>query len=230
MCSNFSVREANDEDVPALVKLIVQIFAQYEMEQLIGNVDTPESIQASIERHRRAYREYRNETGRSCAVKCVHTDPESGNETLVACGEWYIYPKPRSPEKAHKPNYLLTAEWLKGEQGEKARKMYSSVNEARNRWLSGRGHATFLFLATDEAWRRQGAATAIVKWGLEKCAEFGIPAWLEASPQGRPVYEKLGFELAEEVDMDVWGEIHKEPALIWWPPGTREEDKKPLSA
>lgn len=83
-------------------------------------------------------------------------------------------------------------------------------------------------MATDKDWRRKGAATACVQWGLDLCKELGILAYLEASEQGAPVYRRLGFETVDEVACEVDGEVARFPAMIWWPPGTKDEDKKPL--
>ena len=228
MVSNFRVEECREEDLPDLVELIIPTFAQYAMEIFLGNIDTPEAIHAATERHIRAWREHMDETGRPCAIKCVHRDPDSGKETLVACGEWFIFDKPRSPEDMRKVHHLISASWLEGERRQKAERMFKPVIDTRAKWLSGQGHAILMFLATDKAWRRQGAAKSCVKWGLEKCEELRIPAYLEASQQGRPVYERLGFEVVEQLHMDVEEEKSFEPAMMWWPPGTKPEYKKPV--
>ena len=33
----------------------------------------------------------------------------------------------------------------------------------------------------------------LVQWGIERAATLGLPAYLEASPAGYPLYLKLGF-------------------------------------
>ena len=68
-----------------------------------------------------------------------------------------------------------------------------------------------------------------VQWGIERCRELGIPAYLEASAEGRPVYEKLGFEVVEEVPVELDGNIEIERGMMWWPPGTEDKQKKPLN-
>lgn len=63
-----------------------------------------------------------------------------------------------------------------------------------------------------------------VQWGLDQCAKLGIPAWLEASEAGKPLYERLGFQVAEKADLSVGRGV----PMIWWPEGTREEEKRPV--
>jgi hypothetical protein len=41
--------------------------------------------------------------------------------------------------------------------------------------------------------RRKGVASLFLNWGLNRADELGLETWLEASEQGQPIYEKLGF-------------------------------------
>lgn len=84
------------------------------------------------------------------------------------------------------------------------------------------------YMATYKDWRRQGAATACVQWGVDLCKELNIPAYLEASEAGDPVYRRLGFEDVDEVHVQVDGSTTSFPTMMWWPLGTNAEDKRPL--
>lgn len=42
--------------------------------------------------------------------------------------------------------------------------------------------------------QRQGVGAALVQWGLNWSAEENLPAYLEASTAGFPLYQKLGFK------------------------------------
>lgn len=228
MASHFRVELAREDETSEITAMIVRAFAQYSVERILENVDTPESIQAATKRHIRAIREHREETGRPCAVKCVAVT--SGEEKIAACAYWYIFDKPRSPENARKQNYLFSAEWVpeEHEQRKKAQTAFQPVFDTLAKWTHGRGFGWLTYVATDPAWRRRGAATAIVQWGIDQCKELGIPAYLEASPEGKPVYERLGFETVEDVVQWVGEEKSVFPAMMWWPPGTELEDKRPL--
>lgn len=46
--------------------------------------------------------------------------------------------------------------------------------------------------------QRQGLATQLLIWAIDRCEVLGLTAGLDATPAGRPVYEKLGF-------LDVYG-------------------------
>ena len=49
-------------------------------------------------------------------------------------------------------------------------------------------------MVTRECYRKQGAASMLIEWGREQARKDGLPAYLEASAQGKPVYERCGFQ------------------------------------
>lgn len=54
-------------------------------------------------------------------------------------------------------------------------------------------HSVLEALATLDSHRGQGIGTALVKWGNAYADARGLPSFLLASPQGRTVYEKVGY-------------------------------------
>ena len=55
--------------------------------------------------------------------------------------------------------------------------------------------------------QRQGVGAALVQWGLDRCIEERLPAYLEASTAGYPLYLKLGFSKIDTmiVKAEDWG-------------------------
>lgn len=228
MTSDFRIREARPEDIPKIMSVVLPCFEYIPVEQICGNVNTPEGRKAAGERHLQAWREHAQESTTPCAIACVHTDPETGTETIVGFAEWFIYEKPRSPEQYRKPPFLLSMSWIEDDgEREKVKRWMQPTLDKRIKWLGGRGCGVLMYMCVDKAWRRQGASTLCVQWGLDRCKELGLPAYLEASEDGEPVYKKLGFAEVEKVFMDFDGVEAVFPAMIWWPPGTRIEEKTP---
>jgi hypothetical protein len=57
---------------------------------------------------------------------------------------------------------------------------------------------------------RLGAGSALLRWGAQLADREGLPSWLEASPQGHPLYRRFGFEDVDVLDVHVtekWGAI-----------------------
>ncbi|KAK3646805.1 hypothetical protein LTR56_008292 [Elasticomyces elasticus] len=59
-------------------------------------------------------------------------------------------------------------------------------------------------MVTRQCYRKQGAASQLIQWGVEQARKDDIPAYLEASVTGKPVYEACGFkQVGEAVPWDL---------------------------
>lgn len=43
----------------------------------------------------------------------------------------------------------------------------------------------------------------LLNWGISKADSLGLPAFLEASAMGKPLYERVGFQTRELVTFDL---------------------------
>lgn len=55
-------------------------------------------------------------------------------------------------------------------------------------------------VATDPAYQGRGAGSQLMRWGLRQADEQKVEAFLEASPDAVPLYERLGFKEADRTD------------------------------
>jgi GNAT superfamily N-acetyltransferase len=64
--------------------------------------------------------------------------------------------------------------------------------------------ATILNMYTDPAFRRQGIARRLMQTMIDWCRQEGFAhVTLHASDKGRPLYEGLGFEVTNEMRLDL---------------------------
>jgi GNAT superfamily N-acetyltransferase len=64
--------------------------------------------------------------------------------------------------------------------------------------------ATILNVYTERAHRRQGLARALMEWMILWCREQGFRAvTLDASDDGRTLYESMGFRLTTQMRLEV---------------------------
>ncbi|KAL3459534.1 acyl-CoA N-acyltransferase [Aspergillus heterothallicus] len=86
-----------------------------------------------------------------------------------------------------------------------ARELYTIFAEARREVLGIRdpesGEVTRLQrrvelvgLFVHPQYQRRGIAARLLRWGIEEAERLGLPLYLEATEEGRPVYERFGFE------------------------------------
>ena len=65
---------------------------------------------------------------------------------------------------------------------------------------AGQWRGNILNVYTEPAWRRRGLARSLMQIALEWCSAHGVGSViLHASPDGRPLYESLGFTPTNEM-------------------------------
>ncbi|KAI1276052.1 putative GNAT family acetyltransferase [Xylaria sp. FL0933] len=57
------------------------------------------------------------------------------------------------------------------------------------------------FIGTDPAHERRGAASMMVRWGIEQCNRDCIPGYLESTLDAAPFYLKIGFEASGKISL-----------------------------
>ncbi|KAL2865307.1 GNAT family N-acetyltransferase [Aspergillus lucknowensis] len=74
-------------------------------------------------------------------------------------------------------------------------------------------------------YQRRGVASALLDWGVGEAERLGLLVYLEATEEGRPLYERFGFEVVREVDFDAgdFGGVgrHKYTFMVRRPRGER---------
>lgn len=217
----FRVEPAREEDMPRCMQLILNAFGPFPNFDIIGGgPDSEETRRLNAERHLRGYKEHLEKyPSVSPGVKCVYTDPTTGEEKIVGFAEWFVWDRERTEEEYNVENYILRMEWV---EDPAKRKLVLDTMEPeialRRRIMKGRPFALLCYMCVDPEYRRRGAATMCVRYGMERCAELGIPAYLEASEEGMKTYKTLGWEVYEG-----YGEELMFPPMIWWPPNVEKE-------
>ena len=56
---------------------------------------------------------------------------------------------------------------------------------------------------TDPEHHRRGAGAILIAWGVGKADSAHLPAFLEASPMGKPLYARMGFNQIHEEVIDL---------------------------
>jgi GNAT superfamily N-acetyltransferase len=91
----------------------------------------------------------------------------------------------------------------------------------------GRELAWIGMMIVDPAFRRRGIGEALMRRALDHLDGLGVPTVkLDATPAGKPLYERLGF--TAELEMERWTGVARPPAAS--PPPDREETWSRLCA
>lgn len=64
-------------------------------------------------------------------------------------------------------------------------------------------HLLLALLVTDEEQRGRGAGSLLVRWGIDLSETMGLPCYLQASEQGRRLYQHRGFKDIDTVTFNL---------------------------
>lgn len=79
------------------------------------------------------------------------------------------------------------------------------------------------FIGTNPLHERRGAATLLLQWGLQRCINDSVPAYLESTIEAGPLYERHGFDSAEKIYVLLKGKegesvLYEEVCFVFRPP------------
>ncbi len=83
-----------------------------------------------------------------------------------------------------------------------------SLGNAFDKYFShyGEKQVHLWLLTTHPDFRRRGAGSMLCRWGMAVAEQQGRPVTVLASPLGRQLYERLGFDFLGDVIVQVDGE------------------------
>ncbi|KAI0423959.1 hypothetical protein F5Y09DRAFT_354214 [Xylaria sp. FL1042] len=108
-----------------------------------------------------------------------------------------------APVEETEPAAVRTIAGPRGADPELCRRFFAILSTLSKKWKAEQMLGLSL-LCTSPAYYRRGAAKTLLTPMLALADAAGLRSYLEATPAGRPIYEKLGFRTveAEEFDLD----------------------------
>ena len=111
---------------------------------------------------------------------------------IVACAKWLLYPNGNTEEELDEMFKMPTTF------PETWNPIFQYLNDNRREAMGRRPYYFLSILATHPDHHRKGSGGRLVKWGTDLADEQGVECYLEASIEGRPLYERLGFRVVKE--------------------------------
>lgn len=127
-------------------------------------------------------------------------DPATGQ--IVAVGHWHFYLSPSTdalifPTFRFPPagNPALGAHF------------FGSLLRTQEEHMRGQAYIFMRLLVVLPSYQGKGIGTRLLRWGLEQADQLGVKVWIDASPAGLRLYQKLGWEEVSrlEIDLQEWG-------------------------
>ncbi|KAH7154902.1 acyl-CoA N-acyltransferase [Dactylonectria estremocensis] len=100
---------------------------------------------------------------------------------------------------------LTVAAFPPGGESALALDFFQTARDASERLVGGRDYWFLSMIMTRHEARRRGIGAALMRFGVERADEDRLVAYLNASEDGRPLYELFGFKSIEQHRFDELG-------------------------
>ncbi|CZT05999.1 hypothetical protein WAI453_005268 [Rhynchosporium graminicola] len=138
---------------------------------------------------------------------CIY-DSDSPDQTVVAYAKWVGRDGDGLFGDADLP------EWPAGADSKIANHFFGSLVDRHAAIMKGKRHWYLEIICTRTEYQGKGAAGNLLRWGIEKSVADGTETYLEASPDGKPIYEHLGFREVERL-RDWWLNWRGKRKVCW---------------
>ncbi|KAI0110310.1 putative GNAT family acetyltransferase [Daldinia grandis] len=131
-----------------------------------------------------------------CSNKTISANKHRSKEQVIAFAKWA---HPTQPDENYiEPPWVWPRGTNIGILDDWARKTEAAQSQA----LGNIPCYRLTFMGTDPAYRRRGAATMMVKWGMEQSREDRAPTYLESTLEAASFYRNLGFVDTDAISLE----------------------------
>lgn len=118
----------------------------------------------------------------------VVEDTVASPPALVAFAKWNCPVAPGSPQPP------LPECWPADGDPALAGVFFGKLAEMHEGIMAGRPHWYLEIIVTRARYQGRGAGGMLMGWGVERADEEGVECYLDATPEGKHLYEKFGFK------------------------------------
>ncbi|KAF9776760.1 hypothetical protein IL306_005024 [Fusarium sp. DS 682] len=179
------LRPAVPEDIPEMCKVYYSAFGDTN----IGSRIFTSNIEASNRFFQKSFTDDMNDPTCELLVVTHKASPDSKDEEVVSVAKWSL---PGAPIHDPPPAEAWPAN------GDLAVEFFGAMARGHRKFMGDRPHYYLEVICTNETWQGKGAGSLLLRWGVERADGDGLPCFLEATPKGKPLYEKLGFKVKAE--------------------------------
>jgi GNAT superfamily N-acetyltransferase len=183
----FNLRPGQPEDVPDFVKTFFDSFSTHAPTIRIFPLGTKPAWDFW---HNSLTDEIKDPAARFILLEDVSTTPP----TVAAFAKW------NRLEASDKPQDPLPDEWPSNGDQDLARRFFGELHAKHGEIMGGREHWYLELIATRKAYQRRGLGARLVRWGMDRADEEGWDCYLDSTPEGKRLYEKLGFKTLYTTD------------------------------
>ncbi|KAJ5157739.1 Acyl-CoA N-acyltransferase [Penicillium canariense] len=113
--------------------------------------------------------------------------------TVVAFAKWRRLSSGSSADHDRQPE-VPAARWPEESDAELCDRFFGTMDGHHREFMEGRPHYYLEILAVHSSYQGRGLASKLLRWGLARADEEAVEVYLSSSPDGRPLYQKYGFQ------------------------------------
>lgn len=186
----FQMRKAVPADIPALCAVYFSAFA----DTIVGRLVFPPRSEAArafwVENLTREL----PDTSFEFLVMTTRAE-DASEEQVVGYAKWI---RPGTPIEMPPP----AEAWPQDGNPGLAVEFFGGLAATHRRMMDGRPHWYLELIGVRKEWMGKGAASSMMRWGVQRADEDGLPCFLEATPNGRGMYEKYGFRVVGQQEFE----------------------------
>ncbi|OZJ04495.1 hypothetical protein BZG36_02668 [Bifiguratus adelaidae] len=182
MC-RFSLASATVEDIPDITQVYLQAFGK-------------ETLSIRMFPHTPGVRKWWEEANtdellhnpHARFLKVVDADAEGGKEKIVGYAK-YVVPV----DGKMKIEDVSAITWPEDSDADLCNLFFGQLDNNKKKIMGDRTYIVLELLATLPEYQGKGVGSMLLRWGCEQADRDGLQLYLDASPAGKPLYEKHGF-------------------------------------
>ncbi|KAF3767143.1 acyl-CoA N-acyltransferase [Cryphonectria parasitica EP155] len=149
-----------------------------------------------------------------------HASPSSADQDeqpIIAFAKW-VRPLPPGTPQAPWP---ADDEWPADGDPPRAAVFFRKLAGMHEEIMGARAHWYLEIIVTRAAHQGRGAGAMLMQWGAERADREGVECYLDATPAGKPLYERFGFRDAVET-WPFFDEQYRHSFMVRKPKGWQE--------
>ncbi|KAF7549647.1 hypothetical protein G7Z17_g6255 [Cylindrodendrum hubeiense] len=187
---SFQMRKATPADIPALCAVYFSAFS----DTIVGRQVFPSSSEAARVFWIKSLTKALPNPNFEFLVMTTRSEDDSA-EQVVGYAKWV---RPGTPINMPPP----ADAWPQDADPALAVEFFGKLTAKHKQIMEGRPHWYLDLIGVRKEWMGKGAASPLMRWGLERADEDGLPIFLESTPNGRGMYEKYGFRVLDRHEFE----------------------------
>lgn len=128
----------------------------------------------------------------------TNSSDSSQEPPLIAFAKW-VSPHPLDTKPVPSTPIPTEDEWPSDGDPKLAMVFFQKLADMHQQIMQDRRHWYLEMIVTRAAHQGRGAGAMMMEWGVQRADEDGVECYLDATPEGKPLYGRYGF-----VDVETW--------------------------